>query len=158
MRNTRRIIPYALLSGLLVSCVTDHKLARVRISQPQMKEAVADTGFRLPRQITWTDDKGKEHIVTEATKDSVTGEYITQMELSEITVMAKSKQVAERNGKINLDFIVTVPGELISNKWQVQLTPVAYKPADTLYLDRIFFPGLTLPRCRRRATCVTRRL
>ncbi len=63
MRKTRRIIPYALLSGLLVSCVTDHKLARVRISQPQMKEAVADTGFRLPRQITWTDDKGKEHIV-----------------------------------------------------------------------------------------------
>ena len=141
MRNTRRIIPYALLSGLLVSCVTDHKLARVRISQPQMKEAVADTGFRLPRQITWTDDKGKEHIVTEATKDSVTGEYITQMELSEITVMAKSKQVAERNGKINLDFIVTVPGELISNKWQVQLTPVAYKSADTLYLDRIFLSG-----------------
>lgn len=141
MRNTRRIIPYALLSGLLVSCVTDHKLARVRISQPQMKEAVTDTGFRLPRQIAWTDDKGKEHIVTEATKDSVTGEYITQMELSEITVMAKSKQVAERNGKINLDFIVTVPGELISNKWQVQLTPVAYKPADTLYLDRIFLSG-----------------
>ncbi len=140
MRNTRRIIPYALLSGLLVSCVTDHKLARVRISQPQMKEAVADTGFRLPRQITWTDDKGKEHIVTEATKDSVTGEYITQMELSEITIVAKSKQVAERNGKINLDFIVTVPGELISNKWQVQ-AHACNKSADTLYLDRIFLSG-----------------
>lgn len=63
------------------------------------------------------------------------------MELSEITIVAKSKQVAERNGKINLDFIVTVPGELISNKWQVQLTPVAYKSADTLYLDRIFLSG-----------------
>ncbi len=150
MRKTRRIIPYALLSGLLVSCTTDHKLARVRISQPQMKEAVADTGFRLPRQITWTDDKGKEHIVTEATKDSVTGEYITQMELSEITVVAKSKQVAERNGKINLDFIVTVPGELISNKWQVQLTPVAYKSADTLYLDRIFLSGADFAKMQRK--------
>ena len=150
MRKTRRIIPYALLSGLLVSCVTDHKLARVRISQPQMKEAVADTGFRLPRQITWTDDKGKEHIVTEATKDSVTGEYITQMELSEITVVAKSKQVAEWNGKINLDFIVTVPGELISNKWQVQLTPVAYKSADTLYLDRIFLSGADFAKMQRK--------
>ena len=150
MRKTRRIIPYALLSGLLVSCVTDHKLARVRISQPQMKEAVADTGFRLPRQITWTDDKGKEHIVTEATKDSVTGEYITQMELSEITVVAKSKQGAERNGKINLDFIVTVPGELISNKWQVQLTPVAYKSADTLYLDRIFLSGADFAKMQRK--------
>ena len=150
MRKTRRIIPYALLSGLLVSCVTDHKLARVRISQPQMKEAVADTGFRLPRQITWTDDKGKEHIVTEATKDSVTGEYITQMELSEITVVAKSKQVAERNGKITLDFIVTVPGELISNKWQAQLTPVAYKSADTLYLDRIFLSGADFAKMQRK--------
>lgn len=54
--------------------------------------------------------------MTEAAKDSVTGEYITQMELTEITVVARSKQVAERNGRINLDFVVTVPGELISNK------------------------------------------
>ena len=74
-------------------------------------------------------------------KDSVTGEEITSVELSEITVMARSKQVAERNGKINLDFVVTVPGELISNKWQLQLAPVAYKPSDTLYLDRIFLSG-----------------
>lgn len=141
MRNTRRIIPFALLSGLLVSCATQHRLARVRISQPQMKEAVADTNYLLPKQITWTDDKGEQHIVTEAVRDSVTGENITLMELSEITVIAKSKQVAERNGKINLDFVVTVPGELISNKWQLQLTPVAYKPADTLYLDKIFLSG-----------------
>ena len=34
-----------------------------------------------------------------AEKDSVTGEEITSVELSEITVMARSKQVAERNGK-----------------------------------------------------------
>lgn len=88
--------------------------------------------------------------MTEATKDSVTGEYITQMELSEITVVAKSKQVAERNGKINLDFIVTVPGELISNKWQVQLTPVAYKSADTLYLDRIFLSGADFAKMQRK--------
>ena len=87
----------------------------------------------------------------------MTGEYITQMELAEITVVARSKQVAERNGKINLDFVVTVPGELINNKWQLQLTPVAYKPSDTLYLDRIFLSGRILPKCRRKATCATRR-
>ncbi|MGZ2674586.1 hypothetical protein SD303_22370, partial [Bacteroides fragilis] len=29
----------------------------------------------------------------------------------------------------------------INNKWQVQLTPVAYKPSDTLYLDKIFLSG-----------------
>lgn len=86
-----------------------------------MKETVADTGKQLPGQIAWTDDKGEEHLVKQVSHDSVTGENMTLIELSEVTVMAKSKQVAERNGKINLDFLVTVPGELINNKWQFKL-------------------------------------
>ena len=103
MRKTRHILPFAVFSGLLLSCSTAPRLARVRISQPQMRETAADTNYQLPKQVTWTDEKGVQHIVTEAAKDSVTGEYITQMELTEITVVARSKQVAERNGRINLD-------------------------------------------------------
>ena len=140
MRQTRGIIPLSLLCGLLVACGTQPRLARVRISQPQTKEG-AGADRRLPEQVVWTDDKGEEHIVKQVYHDSITGENMTLIELSEVTVMAKSKQVPERNGKINLDFLVTVPGELINNKWQVQLTPVAYKPADTLYLDKIFLSG-----------------
>lgn len=150
MRTTRRIIPFALLSGLLLSCGSEHRLARVRISQPGVREATTDTACKVPEQIAWTDDKGERHIVTRAEKDSVTGEEITSVELSEITVMARSKQVAERNGKINLDFVVTVPGELISNKWQLQLAPVAYKPSDTLYLDRIFLSGADFAKMQKR--------
>ena len=150
MRTTRRIIPFALLSGLLLSCGSEHRLARVRISQPGVREATTDTACKVPEQIVWTDDKGERHIVTRAEKDSVTGEEITSVELSEITVMARSKQVAERNGKINLDFVVTVPGELVSNKWQLQLAPVAYKPSDTLYLDRIFLSGADFAKMQKR--------
>lgn len=150
MRTTRRIIPFALLSGLLLSCATEHRLARVRISQPRMKEPVTDTAYKVPKQITWTDDKGERHIVTRAEKDSVTGEDITSVELSEITVMARSKQVAERNGKINLDFVVTVPEELISNKWQLQLTPVAYKLPTRCTLTGYSFPGQTLQDAEKR--------
>ena len=93
MRTTRRIIPFALLSGLLLSCGSEHRLARVRISQPGVREATTDTACKVPEQIAWTDDKGERHIVTRAEKDSVTGEEITSVELSEITVMARSKQV-----------------------------------------------------------------
>lgn len=150
MRTTKRIIPFALLSGLLLSCGSEHRLARVRISQPGVREATTDTACKVPEQIAWTDDKGERHIVTRAEKDSVTGEEITSVELSEITVMARSKQVAERNGKINLDFVVTVPGELVSNKWQLQLAPVAYKPSDTLYLDRIFLSGADFAKMQKR--------
>lgn len=102
MRTTRRIIPFALLSGLLLSCGSEHRLARVRISQPGVREATTDTACKVPEQIAWTDDKGERHIVTRAEKDSVTGEEITSVELSEITVMARSKQVAEQIGRAHV--------------------------------------------------------
>lgn len=128
------------MAGLAVSCVTHKPLDRVRISQPNMEQK-ADTAYKLPQMIKWTDEKGQTRIVTQAERDSVTGEEITTVQLSEITVTARSKQIAERNGKINLDFIVTVPSSLINNKWQLQLTPVAYKPQDTIYLEKIFLSG-----------------
>lgn len=138
MKQKNLIIP--IVAGLAVSCATQRPLDRVRISQPNMEQK-RDTTFELPQMIKWTDEKGQTRIVTQAERDSVTGEEITTVQLSEITVTARSKQIAERNGKINLDFIVTVPASLINNKWQLQLTPVAYKPQDTIYLDKIFLSG-----------------
>lgn len=128
------------MAGLAVSCATHKPLDRVRISQPNMEQK-ADTAYKLPQMIKWTDENGQTRIVTQAERDSVTGEEITTVQLSEITVTARSKQIAERNWKINLDFIVTVPASLINNKWQLQLTPVAYKPQDTIYLEKIFLSG-----------------
>lgn len=138
MKQNKLIIP--IMAGLVVSCATHRPLDRVRISQPNMEQKT-DTAFELPQMIKWTDENGQTRIVTQAERDSVTGEEITTVQLSEITVTARSKQIAERNGKINLDFIVTVPASLINNKWQLQLTPVAYKPQDTIYLDKIFLSG-----------------
>ena len=137
----RTIIPL-LLTGIIVSCGTKKPLERVRISNPNMEKRAnrIDTAS-VPQTIKWTDDKGKTRIITRSEHDSISGEDITTVQLAEITVTARSKQIAERNGKINLDFLVTVPGSLINNKWQLQLTPVAYKPNDTLYLDKIFLSG-----------------
>lgn len=51
MRKTRHIVPLALAAGLLVSCTaTQHRLKRVRISQPRTSEAVTDTGYRPPNR------------------------------------------------------------------------------------------------------------
>lgn len=127
MKRLRYILPLTAAVSIMIGCSTTPHIVRVRISQPKSNEKI-DTTYKMPK-------------VTEAEKDTASGEYITVVELSAITVVAKSKQVAERNGMVDLDFLVTVPGELISNKWQVQLTPVAYKPSDTIYLDKIFLSG-----------------
>ena len=42
---------------------------------------------------------------------------------------------------MKVDFVVTVPGRLIDDKWQVQLTPVAYKRGRRIELERIFLSG-----------------
>lgn len=148
----RTIIPL-LLTGIIVSCGTKKPLERVRISNPNMEKRAnrIDTAS-VPQIIKWTDDKGKTRIITRSEHDSISGEDITTVQLSEITVTAQSKQVAERNGKVNLDFLVTVPGSLINNKWQLQLTPVAYKPNDTLYLDKIFLSGADFAKMQKKDT------
>lgn len=138
MKKNKIIFP--IIAGLAVSCATHRPNDRVRISQPNM-DTKKDTSYHLPQMIKWTDENGVTRIVAQAERDSITGEEITTVQLSEITVTAKSKQVAERNGKINLDFLITVPSSLINNKWQLQLAPVAFQSNDTIPLDRIFLSG-----------------
>lgn len=126
---------------IISSCSIKPPLERVKLEQAYTKRTYKPID-EYKKEIKWTDDNGVTRIVTRGERDSITGEEITTVELSEVVVTARSKNVAERNGKIDLDFIVTVPASLINNKWQVQLTPVAYKKgADTLYLDKIFLSG-----------------
>lgn len=141
MDKPKYLIPSILITGILISCGTSPKMAKVGLSQPNTKHFVDTAYANLPKQITYIDKEGKEQIITKADLDSITGEYMTSVQLDGITVMAQSKNVAERNGKVDLDFVVTVPGQLINNKWQVQLTPIAYKKNEKIELDKIFLSG-----------------
>lgn len=136
----RIYIPISVLCFLSVSCSVTGPFERVRLEQVHRYQPESSE-IKLKENIKWTDEKGVTHIVTRGERDSITGEEITSIELNEVVVTARSKNVAERNGKVNLDFLVTVPASLINNKWQVQLTPVAYKSSGTVYLDKIFLSG-----------------
>lgn len=141
----RNIPVIMLLSMLAVSCSLSRRMersiAKVGLSQAG-KKAEPDTVFySVPERITWKDSTGTEHIVTMAERDSITGEEMTVLQLDEVTIVARNRNIAERAGKVNLDFVVTVPGTLIDNKWQVQLTPVAYKRTERIELEKIFLSG-----------------
>ena len=130
----------AVTGGIITACSTP-QMDRVRLTLPDMRKN-ADTSFvNMAQQITYIDENGQEQIVTRADLDTITGEYMTSVEMEGITVMAQSKNVAERNGKVNLDFIVTVPSTLINKRWQLQLLPVAYKKDTRIELDKIFLSG-----------------
>lgn len=142
----KRNIPAALLLSLFaVSCSLSHKMeksiSKVSLSQAGKRLAPDTTYYSVPEKITWKDSSGVEHIVTMAERDSVTGEEMTVLQLDEVTIVARNKNISERAGKVNLDFVVTVPGKLIDDKWQVQLTPVAYKRNKRIELEKIFLSG-----------------
>lgn len=141
-----RIYIYFTLFITLVSCKITSKLekydSRVRLTQPGYSKQTDTVTFATsPKNVTYVDKEGVEHTLTRNEIDKGTGEEVSVVDLQGITVTAKSKNVPERFGKVNLDFIVTVPELLISNKWQLRLTPMLFKGDETIELDKIFLSG-----------------
>lgn len=115
------------IAYLFSSCSTQRmdKEARANIHLPvqpveETKEKVRDK--KLPSVIDMKDRHGNvtTYVQTEKDKD---GNAQLAVLLKEVTVTAKMKNVPERFGKVDVDFIVSVPEELINSKWQLNLTP-----------------------------------
>lgn len=116
-----------LIASLFSSCGTQKmdKEARANIHLPvqpveETKEKIRDK--KLPSLIDMKDRHGNvtTYVQTEKDKD---GNTQLAVQLKEVTVTAKMKNVPERFGKVDVDFIVSVPEELINSRWQLNLTP-----------------------------------
>lgn len=147
MENNRIRISSLVLLTLICGCTSitstleKQQGKKVGIRQPKKEIAKSSDTLNTPNFITYVDDQGVEQKIMKSTTDSVTGESLATIDLKEVTVVAKSKTASERNGKVNIDFIVSVPSTLINNKWQVQLTPVLYKNTRQQELEKIFLSG-----------------
>lgn len=61
--------------------------------------------------------------------------------LNEVEVVARSRFTPERNGKINVDFIVRVPKELIDRNWMIKLQPFIMHRDSIQKLDYLVIKG-----------------
>lgn len=62
--------------------------------------------------------------------------------IDEVVISAANRRhLVERNGKINVEFIVTVPQELQDRSWQLVIGPQLLKGGDTLYFDPLVYSG-----------------
>ena len=69
------------------------------------------------------------------------GERVMQMELDEVVVVARSRTVAERCGKVAIDFVVELPRQLQGNCRSVAVTPMLHKTDSTVALEEISIRG-----------------
>lgn len=86
------------------------------------------------------DFEGREVIIMNAIKDE-NGDMVATEELAAAVVTARFRNVAERHGKVDLEFQVSVPQAMQDSKWQLRFRPDMYILEDTVRLDNIIITG-----------------
>ena len=96
----------------------------------------------LPQHVTYKDEGGQLQTVMVAEYDSLTGKHeIIGGQLSEVVVTALAKSVPERGGKVNIDFIVSVPERLMKRDWRMVICPVLDNAGKLRQLDSLEITG-----------------
>ena len=134
---------------LLSACSTAQRLGMAERAQqsnirlPFKSEKKDTSAIKVPQFITFEDTDGKQKMIMTAERDSVSGEYeLTMGELSEVVVTAAAKSIAERNGKVTLEFLVTVPSTLMMRDWRMVIKPILDNGGSLMSLDSLEITGI----------------
>lgn len=80
-------------------------------------------------------------IIMNAVRDEQSGEMVAADVLDEIVVEAAFRNIAERNGEVEVAFEIKVPVQMQDEAWQVRFLPVFCMQGDTLYADQVLITG-----------------
>ena len=152
MNRSYLIAPACLLAALLLaSCGAARKADMLQ--QRQMSASLAlpasySTSFQdvdLPRleqdSLVVHDFMGREVIIMNAVRDEESGEMVANETLQAARVTARFRNVAERHGRIDLEFQVIVPAAMQDSRWQVRFHPRMEILDETVDLDDILITG-----------------
>ena len=85
-------------------------------------------------------DGDREILIMKAIKDE-DGEMVAHDVLDAAVVTARFRNVAERNGRVDIEFQVIVPKSMQDSKWQLRFRPKMFILEDTLNLDPVIITG-----------------
>ena len=144
--NTRKIITVGITVGVLwmmFGCSVAGRLQR------QQMTASLSQLTRTERQQRQQDSRPQ---VVKLQRDSNTfflapvdtladGERVMALQIEQVTVVAKMRSIPERNGRVVLDFIVTLPRQLLGKSRSVVITPILHTPDESVALEDLVIRG-----------------
>lgn len=80
-------------------------------------------------------------IIMNTVYDEESGETVITDNLKEVVVEAPYKNIAERNGIIELAFDLIVPSQMQDPNWQLRFTPQLFYLEDSVNLNKIYITG-----------------
>ena len=69
------------------------------------------------------------------------GERVMALQIEQVTVTSRMRSIPERNGRVVLDFIVTLPRQLLGKSRSVVITPILHKPDESVALEDLVIRG-----------------
>jgi hypothetical protein len=134
---------------LLAGCGPEGKLARLRRESLSAQMVIADEKELPeiamggePRRDTMVveDPDGREVLIMRAVRDE-NGEMVATDVIQAARVTARFRNVAERSGRVDLNFRIIVPEAMQDRDWQLRFYPDLFVQEDSLRLDPILITG-----------------
>ena len=149
MKNLKHAVIFASAVAILAGCAMQRKLESLRKGSSQALISIADenempelVADELSRDtLTITGEEGQGVLIMKAVKDDETGEMVATDVIKAAKVTARFRNLAERHGKVDLCFDVTVPSEMQDSKWQLRFRPEMWIMGDTVALDPVIITG-----------------
>ena len=145
-----RLTGAVLLAALLLAgCGPQGKLERLRRQSPAAQMVIADEKELPeiamggePRRDTMVveDPDGNQVLIMRAVKDE-NGEMVATDVIQAAKITARFRNVAERSGKVDLNFRIIVPEAMQDRDWQLRFYPDLFVAEDSLRLDPILITG-----------------
>ena len=130
------------------ACSTQKKLASIQKGDTSFDLSLAKDNYvpTLNNEAVTRDtlkiveDDGSEILIMKAIKDE-DGEMVATDVIDAAVVTARFRNIAERNGKVDLAFQVKVPAAMQDSKWQLRFYPDMFVLGDSIRLDPVIITG-----------------
>lgn len=146
MKICNKILQIGLLSaalGSLFGCSVAGRLQRqqatARLAQLTRTERQERQQDSRPQVVKLQRDSNTFYLAPVDTLAD--GERVMALQIEQVTVVAKARTIPERNGRVVLDFIVTLPKQLLGKSRSVVITPILHKPDESVALEDLVIRG-----------------
>ena len=140
----------SLCAAALLSCGGPSKARRLQREDVRAgldlaaSDGIPELEYRQLRRDTIVvrdDATGRDILIMKAVRDDQTGEMVANDVLQAAVVTARFRNIAERGGKVDLRFQITVPARMRDSKWQLRFYPDMYIQGDSVRLDPVYVTG-----------------
>ena len=130
----------------VTSCTSYKRVRQMRTGEVMLGLSVReDTRYEEPEQEPVVDSMSAEvsggPIIMNAIRDTETGEMVATDVISASKVIARFRNVAERDGYVTIGFDITVPESMMDSRWRLKILPNMLIASDTLPLMPVYVTG-----------------